>query len=143
VLSGAVLAGITDMARRRKPQNWPRRAQIKVRLPEPLRYKLEKDAASRGHSMNTEIIRRYKLEKDAASRGHSMNTEIIRRLHESFFVQDQAQADQAQAKVVAETLLDALPGEIVSEIAETIKRWEAEDAMADSYDETWDREHSK
>ena len=125
VLRSAVshrLGGGIDMARRRKPQNWPRRAQIKVRLPEPLRYKLE---------------------KHAASRGHSMNTEIIRRLHESFFVQDQARTDQAQAKVVAETLLDALPGEIVSEIAETIKRWEAEDAMADRYDETWDREHSK
>jgi hypothetical protein len=72
-----------------------------------------------------------------------MNEEIVRRLHESYFVQDQAQQTQAQAKVVAETLLDALPGEIVSEIAETIKRWEADDAMADSYDETWDREHSK
>jgi Arc-like DNA binding dprotein len=48
------------MARKSKPQRAPLRrlAQVKVRLPEPLRRDLERAAAASGHSMNVEIVRR-------------------------------------------------------------------------------------
>jgi hypothetical protein len=46
------------MARRQRPRRRfagkSRLAQIKVRLPEALRWSLESEASSRGHSMNTE-----------------------------------------------------------------------------------------
>jgi hypothetical protein len=45
------------MARKRKPRIWftdkPGQAQVKVRLPEALRFSLEREASSHGHSMNT------------------------------------------------------------------------------------------
>ena len=43
------------MAKRRRRSG---RAQLKVRLPEPLRREIEAAAAQRGHSMNTEIVER-------------------------------------------------------------------------------------
>jgi Arc-like DNA binding domain len=43
------------MAKRRRRSG---RAQLKVRLPEPLRREIEGAAAQRGHSMNTEIVER-------------------------------------------------------------------------------------
>jgi hypothetical protein len=89
-----------------------RQAQLKVRLPEPLRFSLE---------------------REAASRGHSMNTEIVRRLRESFGAQ------QKTPKLIAEAVLEGLDDEVVSEIADTLKQWEADDWAADTHDEFRER----
>ena len=114
------------MARRRKNrveiQHFPRlrswaersrQAQLKVRLPESLRFSLE---------------------REAASRGHSMNAEIVRRLHESFL------ARQKTTRLIAETLLQGLDPEIVDEIEQTLNQSHAEDAMAYMADDFRERE---
>jgi hypothetical protein len=95
------------LARRLKGPRWEgkksERAQLKVRLPEPLRFSLE---------------------KEAASRGHSMNTEIVRRLSESFLARDQA------TTIIAKTLLEGLDDYIVNEMVDTVNRQRAEDDLA-------------
>ena len=79
-------------------------AQLKVRLPEALRYSLE---------------------REARSRGHSMNAEIVRRLRESVLAQGEP------AKVVAKALLSSLDDAIVNEIVDTVLRERAQDDLAD------------
>jgi len=63
-------------------------AQLKVRLPEPLRRDLE---------------------GAAAEAGHSMNTEIVRRLTESF-------KNYGRAKLIADSLLKYLDDEVLLEM---------------------------
>jgi hypothetical protein len=63
-------------------------AQLKVRLPEPLRRDLE---------------------RAAAGAGHSMNTEIVRRLSESF-------KDYGRAKFIANSLVNNLDDEVLLEM---------------------------
>ena len=82
-----------------------RQAQLKVRLPEALRYSLE---------------------SKASARGHSMNTEIVRRLSESFLARDQA------TTVIAKTLLEGLDDDIVDEMVDTVNRQRAEDDLANA-----------
>jgi hypothetical protein len=89
-------------AKRRRFAN--RLAQLKVRLPEALRWSLE---------------------SEASSRGHSMNTEIVRRLHESFLARDET------TKLIAKTLLSGLDDAIVNEMVDTVMRDRAMDEMAD------------
>jgi hypothetical protein len=97
------------MGRKRKPRNWlankSRQAQVKVRLPEALRYSLE---------------------SEASSRGHSMNTEIVRRLRESFLAQDE------QTTLIAKTLLAGLDDFIVGKMVDMYMRDQAKEAMADA-----------
>jgi Arc-like DNA binding domain len=96
------------MARNKRPRRRfarePRLAQLKVRLPEALRWTLE---------------------SEASSRGHSMNTEIVRRLRESFLAQDET------TTVIAKTLLNGLDDAIVEEMVDIVLRDRAEDQMAD------------
>ena len=96
------------MARRKRHgrsfANKSRQAQLKVRLPEALRYTLE---------------------REARSRGHSMNTEIVRRLGESIRAKDEP------TKVVAQALVDCLPDEVVGEIEEILMRYREADYLAD------------
>ena len=94
--------------RRRRFANKSRQAQLKVRFPEALRYGLE---------------------GEASSRGHSMNTEIVRRLHESFLAQDET------TTLIAKTLLAGLDDGIVNEMVEIFNRDRAEEEMADYYKE--------
>jgi hypothetical protein len=82
-----------------------RTAQLKVRLPEALRYSLA---------------------NEASSHGHSMNTEIVRRLRESFL----AQAEKTT--VIAKTLLSGLDDQIVEEMVDIVMRERAEEDMADA-----------
>jgi Arc-like DNA binding domain len=63
-------------------------AQLKVRLPEPLRRDLE---------------------RAAAEAGHSMNTEIVRRLSESF-------KNYGKAKLIADSLLKDLDQDVLLEM---------------------------
>jgi len=63
-------------------------AQLKVRLPEPLRRDLE---------------------RAAAGASHSMNTEIVRRLTESF-------KNYGRAKLIADSLLKDLDHEVLGEM---------------------------
>ena len=81
-----------------------RQAQLKVRLPEALRYSLE---------------------SEASARGHSMNTEIVRRLRESFLAQDEA------TTLIAKTLLSGLDDAITEKMVDLVMRVRAEEAMAD------------
>ena len=69
-------------------------AQLKVRLPEPLRRDLE---------------------RAAAGAGHSMNTEIVRRLSASF-------KDYGRAKLIAHALVKDLEEEILGEMMHKYKR---------------------
>jgi hypothetical protein len=100
------------MARAKKPQkrfaDRSRQAQVKVRLPEALRYSLE---------------------NEARSRGHSMNTEIVRRLRQSFLAQDET------TTVIAEALLRDLDDAIVEKMVNIVMRDEAEQSMADAFNE--------
>jgi hypothetical protein len=97
----------------RKSEKWSRRAELKLRLPEALRYSLE---------------------YAAKERGDSMNSEIVKRLTASFQYKDNDPA----TKVVARSLLTWLPDEVVNEMVETVRRIEAEDAMADAAKEDWE-----
>jgi hypothetical protein len=93
------------MARTQRPRSWtnPRLAQVKVRLPEALRWSLE---------------------SEASSRGHSMNTEIVRRLRESFLAQEEP------TTIIAKTLLSSLDDAIVNEMVDTVMRERAQDDLA-------------
>jgi hypothetical protein len=97
------------MARRRKAQGWVARrshlAQLKIRLPEALRYSLE---------------------SEARSRGHSMNTEIVRRLRDSLLAQDEP------TTLIANTLLSSLDDAIVEKMVDTVMRDRAMESMADA-----------
>jgi hypothetical protein len=98
----------------RKSKRWSQRAELKLRLPEALRYSLE---------------------YAAKERGDSMNSEIVKRLTASFqFYKD---SDPA-TKVVARSLLTWLPDDVVNEMVETVNRVEAEEAMADEAKERWE-----
>ena len=118
VLSRPVLCGDKfGMARKKKRPTQVRRsatdlAQLKVRLPEPLRRQLM-DAAQRAN--------------------HSMNIEIVNRLNQSFLVLD-------RAKIIANALVRDLDGEILEEIREIFKQQDYDDYLADSYDDWRDRE---
>jgi hypothetical protein len=48
--------GVPHMARKSKKKKWARRAELKVRLPEPLRLNLEIAARRAGRSMNAEAV---------------------------------------------------------------------------------------
>jgi Arc-like DNA binding domain len=97
------------MARKRKPRIWftdkPGQAQVKVRLPEALRFSLE---------------------REASSHGHSMNTEIVRRLRESFLAQDE------QTTLIAKTLLAGLDDFIVEKMVDMYMRDRAKEDMANA-----------
>jgi len=80
-------------------------ARINVRLPEPLRSRLE---------------------IEARSQKHSVNTEIVRRLRDSFLTHDNP------TKVIAQLLLDNLDDKITSEMVDIVNRSEAEDLLADA-----------
>jgi hypothetical protein len=106
------------MARKQKRS---RQAQLRVRLPETLRYSLE---------------------RAARLRGHSMNSEIVRRLTESVLNKNEA------TKTAAEALLNGLPAEIADEIAEIVLRRDRDDRVADylkemADDDRYDRENSE
>ena len=94
------------MPRTQKTRSWiadrSRQAQIKVRLPE--------------------VLRRH-LEREAASRGHSMNAEIIKRLSESFRVD--------QTTLIANALLSGLDDDIVNKMVDIVMRDRAAEDMAD------------
>ncbi|HME28774.1 MAG TPA: Arc family DNA-binding protein [Pseudolabrys sp.] len=79
-------------------------AQLKVRLPEVLRWSLE---------------------REASSRGHSMNTEIVRRLRESFLAQDKT------TTLIAKTLLSGLDDAVIEKMVEIVMRERAEEEMAE------------
>lgn len=98
------------MARRR---HWERVAQVKVRLPESIRWSLE---------------------REASKRGHSMNEEIVRRLRESLLVRDKT------TSVIAQALLNGLDRAIVNEMVDTVNQAHAEDMMADMADAARDEE---
>ena len=85
-----------------------RLAQLKVRLPEALRSSLE---------------------REASSRGHSMNTEIVKRLYESFLAKDEP------TTLIAKTLLAGLDDAIVDEMVEIVNRIRAEGDMADEWED--------
>jgi Arc-like DNA binding domain len=97
------------MARRQRPRRRfagkSRLAQIKVRLPEALRWSLE---------------------SEAKSRGHSMNTEIVRRLRDSFLAHDEP------TTLIAKALLSGLDDAIVEKIVDTVMRDRAAETMADA-----------
>jgi hypothetical protein len=98
------------MARRRKRgllvARMHRQAQLKVRLPESLRFELERAA-------------------DKAD--HSMNAEIVRRLHESIY------GGQDPAGMAAEAILNGLDQEIVTRIEDAILRANAEEEVRELY----------
>jgi len=99
----------------RKSKRWSQRAELKLRLPEALRYSLE---------------------YAAKERGDSMNSEIVKRLTASFQYKDNDPA----TKVVARSLLTWLPDEVVNEMVETVRRIEVEDALADAAKEDWEEQ---
>jgi hypothetical protein len=82
-------------------------AQLKVRLPETLRRQLE-HAASRAN--------------------HSMNVEIVNRLTQTFLELD-------RTKIIANALVRDLDDDIVNEMVNIVRRWEAEDMAADAWRE--------
>jgi Arc-like DNA binding domain len=92
------------MARTKRPQRWFDKspAQIKVRLPEALRWSLE---------------------KEASSRGHSMNAEIVRRLRDSFLTRDNP------TRLVAEALVEKLDDGTLEEMVDIVMRSRAEDEL--------------
>jgi hypothetical protein len=96
------------MARRQRPRRRfagkSRLAQIKVRLPEALRWSLE---------------------SEASSRGHSMNTEIVKRLRQSFLAQEET------TTLIAKALLSDLDDAIVGKMVDIFMRDRAEETMAD------------
>jgi hypothetical protein len=95
-------------------RHWERVAQVKVRLPEYIRWSLD---------------------REASKRGHSMNAEIVRRLRESLLVQDKT------TSVIAQALLNGLDSAIVDEMVDTVNRQYAEDMIAnDQLDEMHERE---
>jgi hypothetical protein len=65
------------------------------------------------------------LESEASSRGHSMNTEIVRRLRDSF-LEDEPTA------LIAQTLLSSLDDAIVEKMVDTVMRDRAMEDMADA-----------
>ena len=73
-------------------------AQLKVRLPEPLRRDLE---------------------RAAARAGHSMNAEIVKRLTQSFVELD-------RTKIIASALVTHLDDDIVNEMVNIFRRREVE-----------------
>jgi hypothetical protein len=83
----------------------PSLARLNVRLPEPLRSRLE---------------------IEARSQKHSVNTEIVRRLRDSFLTQDNP------TKVIAQLLLDNLDGQITSEMVDIVMRDHAQEQMAEA-----------
>jgi Arc-like DNA binding domain len=95
------------VARTKRPQGgWFDKspAQIKVRLPEALRWSLE---------------------KEASSRGHSMNTEIVRRLRDSFLSRDNP------TRLVAEALVEKLDDGTLEEMVDIVMKRHAKDELAD------------
>jgi Arc-like DNA binding domain len=73
-------------------------AQLKVRLPEPLRRDLE---------------------RAGARAGHSMNAEIVKRLTQSFL-------DLERTKIIASALVRNLDDDIVNEMVNIVRRREVE-----------------
>lgn len=109
------------MARRQRPRRRfagkSRLAQIKVRLPEALRWSLE---------------------SEASSRGHSMNTEIVKRLRQSFLAQEET------TTLIAKALLSDLDDAIVEKMVDIFMRDRAAETMADAErEEAQIREGSK
>jgi Arc-like DNA binding domain len=88
-------------------------AQIKVRLPEALRWRLE---------------------SEARSHGHSMNVEIVRRLRDSFLARDNP------TRLVAEALVEKLDDGTLEEMVDIVMRSHAENELADEAREEWQRE---
>jgi hypothetical protein len=102
------------MARKTKARR-PRKgvAQIKVRLPEPLRRALE---------------------QAAKTNGQSMNVEMVQRLNASFQKID-------AHKLIAAALLDGgLDDAVVDEMVDTVVRIRREEALADDQREEWQHE---
>jgi hypothetical protein len=87
------------MARKSKRKKWARRAELKLRLPEPLRLNLEL-AARRA--------------------GRSMNAEAVWRLSESVL------GNRDPHAIAAEAILNGLDQEIVEQIEDMILRANAE-----------------
>jgi plasmid stability protein len=77
-------------------------AQIKVRLPEALRWNLE---------------------REASAHGHSMNAEIVRRLRDSFLAQHD------RTTLVAEALLESLDDNVIAKMADIVMRSREEDEL--------------
>ena len=103
------------MARKKKPavrRSATDLAQLKVRLPEPLRRQLMY-AAQRAN--------------------HSMNVEIVNRLNQSFLELD-------RAKIIANALVRDLDDEILNEISVILKQQEYDDYLADQHDDPLYRE---
>ena len=107
------------MARKSKPKsrNWSSRAEVKLRLPEALRWSLERSAKERGDSMNSEIVKRL----------------------ESTF---QYQTTDT-TKAVARALLTYLPDEVSGEMYEIMKDQEADDYRADMAKEMWEEDQRR
>ena len=62
-------------------------AQLKVRLPEPLRRDLERAAAGAGHSMNTEIVRRLSESFKDYGRGVLIANALVKDLKEEILAE--------------------------------------------------------
>lgn len=58
LISSVEAEGCLQMARKSKKKKWARRAELKLRLPEPLRLNLELAARRAGRSMNAEAVQR-------------------------------------------------------------------------------------
>jgi hypothetical protein len=87
-------------------------AQLKVRLPEPLRRQLMY-AAQRAN--------------------HSMNIEIVNRLNQSFLELD-------RAKIIANALVRDLDDEIINEIEDILKRQRDDEYLANDHYDAIERE---
>jgi len=83
------------MARKRKASRWSRRAQLKIRLPEPVRLNLERAARRADRSMNAEMVWRL--------------TESV-------------SGDKDPHAIAAEAILNGLDEEIVTRIEDMILR---------------------
>ena len=83
------------MARKRKASRWSRRAQLKIRLPEPVRLNLERAARRADRSMNAEMVWRL--------------TESV-------------SGDKDPYAIAAEAILNGLDEQIVTQIEDMILR---------------------
>ena len=90
--------------RRRPPRVANATVQLKVRLVESLRRRLE---------------------REAARNGHSMNSEIVQRLEHSFQIGDD------QIDTIARSLIGTLEPQVVERIVELVQEGEAADLLAD------------
>ena len=92
------------MARKRKTSRWSRRAQLKIRLPEPVRLNLERAARRADRSMNAEMVWRL--------------TESV-------------SGDKDPYAIAAEAILNGLDEQIVTKIEDMILRANFTDEQLD------------